>query len=345
MSDSDEPITREFPMQLWAAADLVTPMAIRVAATLGLADHIAGGTDSATALAEATGTDADSLGRLLEHLVTAGIVTRSGDRRYSLTCLGEQLTDAHPGRGRAWLDINGAVGRADLAMVDLAATIRSGQPAYPRFYGRGFWEDLAADPALSTSFDALMAAQGFDQIVTAYDWSSASHLVDVGGGNGALLAAVLAARPDLEGTVVELGGPAAAATEMFARAGLANRARVVESSFFDRLPDDGDHYVLSGVIHDWADPEATAILRRCAEAAGPGGTVLLVEGLRSGDGVGEISTEMDLRMLSYCAGRERTSAQLATLAEKAGLVLDSVHPAGAHGSVVKLTPFVEATVR
>lgn len=255
---------------------------------------------------------------------------------YSLTDLGEQLTDAHPSMGRAWLDRGGALGRADLVMFDLEQTVRTGEPAYPRVYGSGFWEDLAADPALSASFDALMGAHGFDDVVAAYDWGTATHVVDVGGGDGTLLAAILAANPEVHGTVVELSAPGAAATRTLEDAGVADRAQVVVASFFDPLPTGGDHYLLSGVIHDWDDSEATVILRNCADAAGPDGMIVLVEGLRAGDDR-EISTEMDLRMLTYVAGRERTRDELAALARRVGLGISAVHPAGEHSSVVVLT--------
>jgi 2,7-dihydroxy-5-methyl-1-naphthoate 7-O-methyltransferase len=116
--------------------DLFTPMAPRVAATLRLADHVAEGAGPVSALAERTGADPDALGRLVDHLVAVGIFER-GDA-LSLTGWEEELRD-----DQAWLDIEGAIGRADLAALHLRDTVRTGQPAYPLTYARGFWEDLA----------------------------------------------------------------------------------------------------------------------------------------------------------------------------------------------------------
>ena len=126
-----------FPARLWAMADLFTPMALRVAATLRLADHVAAGVDSAAALAEQIGADQDAMARLVAHLVTIGALADVGTGKLSLTELGEQLRSDHPAHGQAWLDINGAVGRGDLSAVHLLETIRTGRPGYPLTYGQG----------------------------------------------------------------------------------------------------------------------------------------------------------------------------------------------------------------
>jgi hypothetical protein len=118
--------------ELWAAADLVTRMAIRVAATLRLADHIAAGTQTTEALAAAVDADHDVLERLMSHLVTAGVLSRPGPGAYSLTGLGQQLRDDDPGGVRAWIDLEGAVGRADLCFVHLLHTLQTAEPASVR---------------------------------------------------------------------------------------------------------------------------------------------------------------------------------------------------------------------
>ena len=319
---------------LWAMADLVTPMALRVAATLRVADHIADGRRTAPALAEAAGADAGTLDRMLRHLVTVGVLRRDGPDGYALTARGEALRDDHPAGLRALLDLERAVGRAELSLARLLHTVRTGQPAFPAQFGRPFWDDLAADPALAASFDEQMAADvtaWAPNIVAAYDWGSLGHLVDVGGGNGALLAALLLQHPRLRGTVLDLPGAALAARGTLAAAGLADRAHAVAGSFFDPLPPDAGGYLLCAILHDWDDQAALAILRRCAEAAGAGGRVLVVEKLAT---EADPRTEMDLRVLAWFGGRERDLAQLTALAEAAGLRVAAVHPAGA-------TPVVE----
>jgi hypothetical protein len=329
-----------FPARLWAMADLFSPMALRVAATLHLADHVDAGADSVPALAERTGTDRDALDRLVNHLVTMGVLLRSDTGALSLTDLGDELRAGHPGDGRAWLDIEGAVGRADLSAFRLLDSVRTGRPAYPLTYGRGYWRDIAAEPALAESFDALMGSRlrlEAPEVAAAYEWGALSHVVDVGGGNGTLLAAILTAHPGLRGTLVELAGPAAAAGRTLAGAGVADRCEIVAGSFFDPLPADADAYVLSGVLLDWDDEHALRILLRCADAAGATGRVLVIEEDLTGDtGAAGLRTEMDLRMLAYSGGRARTLAELERLAADAGLRVAAVHRATRYRTVVEL---------
>src|SRR3954469_25095665 len=293
--------------RLWAAADLVTPMAIRVAATLRLADHIAAGTCTAEALAAAVDADRDALARLLAHLVTAGVLAPAGADTYGLTDLGDELRDDDPAGVRPWLDLEGAIGRADLCFVELLHTVRTGEPAFPHRFGRPYWEDLSADPERAASFDALMGARlGADApaVAAAYPWGALGSVVDVGGGDGTLLLAVLRTHADLRGTVVDLAGPVARAQQAIASAGLGERADARAGSFFDELPAGAGGYLLSGVLHDWDDEPALRILQRCADAAAETGRVLVVD--HYGDAQRTPDTEGDLRMLCYVRGRERT---------------------------------------
>ncbi|HEY3506583.1 MAG TPA: methyltransferase [Actinocatenispora sp.] len=311
---------------LWAAADLATPMAIRVAATLRLADHIAAGTRTAGALAAAVDADEDALERVLAHLVTAGVLGHEPDG-YGLTGTGEYLRDDHPDGVRAWLDLSGAVGHGDLCFVHLLHSVRTGEPAYPVQFGRPYWEDLAADPRLGASFDALMGSRlGADApaVAAAYPWGGLGHLVDVGGGTGSLLIAILRAHDELRGTVVDLASPAARAAEAIAAAGLADRAGSVAGSFFEPLPAGAGGYLLSGVLHDWDDEHAARILARCVDAAGPTGRVFVLEDAVAGG----LDTGGDLRMLCYVRGRDRTLDELRELAASVGLRVRSVTPAG-----------------
>jgi hypothetical protein len=310
-------------------ADLLTPMAVRVAATLRLPDHIAAGTRTDAALASAVGADPDALGRVLAHLVTAGVLARDDSGSYGLTELGEQLRES-----AAWLDIGGALGRADLAYVELLHTVRTGEAAYERRYGRPYWEDLAADPARSASFDALMAdrlAADLPTLVAAYDWAALGHVVDVGGGDGTLLIAILRANPTLRGTVLDLPAAAARACAAIEAAGLTDRATAHPASFFDPLPAGAGAYILSGILNDWDDDHARRILHRCAEAADTA-TILVIHHFGT-----DATTEGDLQMLCYVRGRERTLDQLAALAAPLGRTLGTVTPAGTR-SIVELLP-------
>ena len=323
--------------ELWAIGDLTTPMAVRVAATLGIADSVTQGVSTMSQLAEASGTDPKTLERVLRHLVSAGILDRDSSGAYTLTALGNLLRDDHPAGMRRRLDIEGPIGRADLSFFQLLHSVRTGEAAFPVQFGRSFWDDLAQDAERSTAFDRLMGSDVTAEapaIVAAYDWGSLQHVVDVGGGNGSLLIALLTAFPALRGTVVDLPGACEAARLKFAASGLTGRADAVAGSFFDPLPPGAGGYILSAIVHNWGDDAVGRILRRCAQAADGTGTVFVIE--RMADDT-SVSTARDLRMLAYFGGRERNLGEITALAQKSGLDPVAVHPAPPN-AIVELTP-------
>jgi predicted transcriptional regulator len=316
-------------VDLGKLADLATPMALRVAATLRIADHISAGTRTAENLAAAVGADADALNRVLRHLVTSGVFSRDEAGAYALTSGGEALLNGHPRGLCAVLDLEGAVGRADLSFTHLLHSVRTGRAAFPKQFGGSFWDDLRADPSRGASFDAQMGqdiAADADAIVAAFDWGSLGHVVDVGGGNGTLLAALLDAHPSLYGTLFDQQPTIRMARGSAAIGRLADRMRLAEGSFFEALPPDAGGYLLSAVIHDWDDESARAILRRCKDAAGAKGSVFIIEKIGA-DGESP-RTEMDLRMLVYFGGKERGLTELTALSESVGLFAVGMHPAG-----------------
>ncbi|WP_424810314.1 methyltransferase [Rhodococcus sp. 27YEA15] len=227
------------------------------------------------------------------------------------------------------MDAYSAIGRAELAFADLLETIVTGKPAYPRRYGVDFWTDLEANPNLQESFDAKMSRRfqiQARQIAQRFDWSRFGSVVDVGGGDGTLLSAILSDHPSVRGAVLDLPPTAQRARMRFGREGLTSRAETIPGSFFDPLPANADAYLLSDVLHDWGDEESRSILRRCAQAAGSDGRVLVVEALRTNAHDLVANTALDLFMLMCFGGRERTSGELRELATDCGLVLLSIGP-------------------
>jgi hypothetical protein len=308
--------------------DLVTPMALRVAATLRLADLMPDdGTGDGAAigdLAERAGADPEALSRVLRHLVAHGVFTEPRPGRFAANQTAAMLRTGQP--GAVWLDLDGFGGRMDLAFTGLAHTVRTGEPAWEQVFGLPFWDYLDANPAISASFDATMAVDGGNSAVAErYDWAAVRHVADIGGGTGTLIAEVLQRNPGLRGTLADLPETAARAREYLAGLGLAGRCEVVGQSFFDPLPPGADAYLLNRVIHDWDDAAATAILRRCAEAAGSTGRVLVVESHGTPGGDPAAFAEMNLRMLVLAGGRERTLEDYSALADGAGLQVTAVH--------------------
>jgi hypothetical protein len=309
---------------LRALAGLATPMALRVAVTLRLADRLTDAGATATDLAGQTGTQPAAMTRLLDHLVTLGVLDRTGGR-YRTTALGDHLREDADNDLLDELDMTSAIGRAELAFVELRHAMETGQAAYPQRYGQDFWADLAATPALQRSFDAKMTRRFREhapKIAHRFDWHRFRTVVDVGGGQGTVLSAVLQAHPTVHGRLVDLAPTAARAAQEFAAAGLSGRASAVAGSFFEPLPEGADAYILSDILHDWDDEHAGKILARCAEAAGSDGVILVIEPVR-GQGA---DTAIDLSMLVFFGGRERSIDELAELAAGHGLELASTTP-------------------
>jgi len=306
--------------------DVFTPIALRVAATLRLADHIVAGTTKLDDLAGAAGADPDTLGRLLRFLTCRGIFAEPEPGHYALTPTAGWLCADHPSRLREFLDLDSVGGLLDLAVCGgLLATVRTGQAGYAQVFGRPFWDDLADKPDLAASFTALMTAVSLrlgPEAARGYDWTAVRTVVDVGGGAGYLVSEVLRANPDATGTLVDLPGTGPAALANLAAAGVADRCAFAGQSFFDELPAGADVYVLSHVLHDWDDEHAVAVLRRCAQAlAGrPDSRVLVVERVIAEDEHRPLTTEYDLRMAVIFGGaRERTYPEFVALAAAAGL--------------------------
>jgi 2,7-dihydroxy-5-methyl-1-naphthoate 7-O-methyltransferase len=304
-------------MDLWALSDLCTPWCVHVAVTLRIADHIAAGIADIGPLAAAAGADADSLARVLRHLVNKGVFDEPAAGRFALNESARALMD--PGI-RLGLDLDGFGGRMAHAWGTLLSAVRQGRPAYHEAFGRGYWEDLDAHPEIAAGFDALMGPAGHgapdpEVLVDPAEWPAVRTVIDVGGGTGALLAAVLRARPHVRGVLVDLPRTVARSGEIFEAAGVAQRVTVVGQSFFDPLPAGGDLYLLKSVLVDWPDREAAAILRRCAEAARPAGrVVVLFHGV-----VPDERPDPALLMMVLVGGKERSLEELRVLARGAGL--------------------------
>ena len=319
--------------------DLVTPMALRVAVTLRLPDLVGEDGSDLDDLAARAGADPDALGRLLRHLVSRDVFVEPRPGTFAVNGTAALLRRDHPSAVWRWLDLDGFGGRMDLAFTGLADTVRTGQPAWQAVFGAPFWQYLDANPELSASFDATMAANAaYRELAEGYDWSALTRVADVGGGTGALLAELLLRHDGLRGMLIDLPDTASRAQRYLAGRGLADRCETVGRSFFDELPGGADAYVLNRVLHDWTDAEATAILSRCAAAAGPRGRVLILESLGTLEADPAMFAEMNLRMLVLSGGRERTIDDYRALAAAAGLRVAAVHDIPARHTILECVP-------
>jgi hypothetical protein len=300
---------------LWELSDLSTPWCLRVVVTLRVAEQIAAGVEDIAEIAAALQCDRDVLHRLMGHLAGKGIFAEPQPGRFSLNETARVLLD--PGV-RLGLDLTGIGGRMAYAWGGLLTFVRTGEPGYREIFGRPFWEDLDAHPEVAASFDALIGPGGHGEFSPEFSitggWDSVRTVVDVGGGTGSMLAAILRARPWIRGTLVELPRTVAASTEIFRNAGVSDRVTTIAQSFFDPLPAGADLYLLRGVINDWPDREAIAILRRCAEAAGPDGRVVVLKGFAAEEAPKRLEIEQVL-----AGGKVRTVSEFRELARESGL--------------------------
>ncbi|MDQ1742050.1 MAG: 2,7-dihydroxy-5-methyl-naphthoate 7-O-methyltransferase [Pseudonocardiales bacterium] len=321
----DDSVSIDANARLDELVDLATPLGIRAVVNLRVPDQIAAGVHQLDDLAKACDADPATLARLLRYLVHKGVFVEATPGEFSLTGVGELLCDRSGGGRGAYLDLDSLGARTDLALLGLPHAIRTGEPSYAVVHGRDYWSDLDARPEERAYFDELMRSQQLftaPEVANLYPWSEVGSVTDVGGGSGHLLAELLATHPHLRGTLVDRPEPVATAAGRFAERGVADRATGVVGNFFEALPAGADVYVVSRALTDWNDKNATAILRRCAEAAGPQGRVLVVEVLPTEPFVPHLSS-YDLTMLVSVGGRERGLDDHLAMAAGVGLELSA----------------------
>ncbi len=320
--------------KLWQLADIITPFAIRVAATLRVADHVAAGTTEINDLARVVGAAPDALGRLLRYLAARDLFTETAPGRFAVTELGALLRDDDPRASRRWLDLDGFGGTMDLSFTELLTTVRTGRS--PRSV-----RDTEIPDAIRDSFDDMMEAQSRQQtpaIVQGWDWSRVEHVADLGGGTGTLLLGLLSANPDMQATLMEMTRAADRARRLMAEENIAERCEVIAGDFFEEPLPAADVYVLKFVLHGLADDEAVTLLSRCRAAGEKGARVLVIErSLGPGDDR-QAFTAMDLRMLILGTGRERTLEEYAALAVRAGMRLTAATPTAVDVHLIELMP-------
>jgi len=304
---------------------------IGAAATLGLADRIGAEPRPLEALAAETAAAPDRLERLLRALAAFGVFALDAERRVSHTALSRWLrTDSRPSlhhAARYW-----ASPGTFAAWSAFAAALRGGPPPLVAATGESFFDYLAARPEEAAIFDAFMRESPDDRhaaVADALDTEGVRRVVDVGGGDGGLAAALLQANPGLEAVLLERGPVALRAAERLAGLGLASRCRIVPGDFFAAVPEGGDLYTLSQILHDWDDADAARILALCRAAMAPGGRVAVIERLLPPFGCERDDPAAflaDTHMLAILPGRERSRDDYAALFRRAGLASPDLVP-------------------
>ena len=295
----------------------LTTQLLHVAASLGVADALAGGPMTAAEIAERVGARPEPLERVLRGLAIDGVLAETGDGCFALTPLGDCLREDAPGSLRGAAMVRGELYyRAAGGMLEAMV---GGRTPFEEAYGERFFEHLTSRPDREATFQASMAGRAEQEggdVVGAYDFDGIGRLVDVGGGQGNLLTAILLAAPRMRAVLLDRPEVVARAKRRLAAEGVARRCDFVAGDFFESVPPGADAYLLSRVIHDWDDAEASQVLQTCRQAMHASSRLLLVEAIMP-----ELAREqpaairMDLHMLVLLGARERTEALYRRLLE------------------------------
>jgi SAM-dependent methyltransferase len=319
----------------------VVTRALYAFAELGIADLLKDAPRSADEIAPATGAAAAPLYRLMRVMAGLGFLAEDAERRFALTPLGEAMRSDAPGHASSMVRlIAGPVGWRVLG--EFMHSVKTGEAGAERALGQPVFDFLATAPREAKLFNEMMIAfHGAEPpaVAAAYDFSTLSTIVDVGGGTGNLLTTILQANPDVRGVLYDMPHVAAQARDLIASRGLSDRCTVHEGSFFDDLPEGGDAYLLSHIIHDWDEASCLKILANCRRAMKPTGRLLVVEMVIPPGNDFHPSKLSDMIMLAFTPGGcERTAQEYAALFAKAGFTLSRVVPTASPVSVVEAVP-------
>ncbi|WP_432107289.1 methyltransferase [Streptomyces sp. AA1529] len=309
--------------------------ALHTAARLGIADHLADGARTAEQLAQAAQAHGPHLGRLLRFLATKGVFRQDETGRFHLTPLAEPLRTGVDGSLRDYVMMRGD----DIFWLPAARlpdAVRTGGTGFEQVYGLPFYDHLAAHPEVGAAFHAGMAAFSqtlSDDVAGAFDFSSVRRVVDVGGGSGGLLRAILLRHPAVTGVLFDR--EPVIASHVLDVPELAGRWQAEAGDFFAAVPPGADVYLLKHVLASWPDEECVRILRACGRAAPAGGRLLVVNGLIPEGNEPHPGKTHDMLMMTVLNGKGRTRREYEQLLARAGLTVRRVDTLSAHASIIE----------
>jgi hypothetical protein len=297
--------------------------AISVAATLGIADIIKDASLPSDEIAAASRCHPRSLYRLMHMLASAGVVEELPGRCFKLTAVGTCLRSDSPHARVAWARY---IGRPYVwqSWGDMLHSVRTGESSFGHLHQENLWAWRSKQPAETAIFDAAMSElsrTAGDAVALAYDFSKFATIADVGGGQGALLAAILAKHTGVKGILFDLPHVVVGAPRVLEAAGVADRCRVIGGDVFNEAPAGANAYLIKSVLMDEDDDQAVTILDKCRAAAGPAGKVIAIEHLLTQPNAPEVNYS-DATMMIMTGGRERTREEFAQLFAAAGLGLE-----------------------
>ncbi|BAW96545.1 O-methyltransferase, putative [[Synechococcus] sp. NIES-970] len=297
------------------------------AAKLAIADHLRTGEKHCDDLARLTETDVTALYRVLRALASVGVFQETSAATFTLTPLAEFLRSDHPRSMRGTVVMLGEPQHYE-AWSDILHSVRTGESAFEHRYGQGIFEYFGSHPEAAAIFEEAMNSFSKNEepeILTHYDFSSFTTIVDVGGGYGELLGSILAKYPTLKGILFDEDYVVDHAAPTLMRHGVGDRCQRIGGSFFETIPAGGDAYLLKHIIHDWGDEQAIAILKNCRAVLPDNGKILVCEMVVPEGNQPSGAKMLDINMLVMCpGGKERTAAEFETLLAAAGLQLTRI---------------------
>jgi hypothetical protein len=314
-----------------------TQRCLHVIARLAIADLLIARPLDVDELARQSNSDADSLFRVLRFLTSRGIFTQPSPRIFGLNPRAESLRSDVPNSAR-WALMHDLMGRASMEILH---SVRTGDCASEKVFGSSLWEYLAGHSEENEWFNKHMQSQAIAlamPAVAAYDWTRSKMVVDVGGGTGVLLSALLKCHSHLSGTLIDQAHVIARAHEVMAAAGVTKRCKSVVGTFFERLGAEGDTYILSRVLHDWDDERAGAILRCIRKSMPSHARLLILEMVVPEDDRPHPSKMIDISMMVLFSGRERTQQEFARLLHSASFDLVAAIPTKGPTLILEAVP-------
>ena len=311
--------------------------ALYVPAKLGIADLLVDGPKSVEELATATGTHAPSLYRVMRAVASVGVFTEQDDRKFALNPVAETLRSDVPNSLRDLTIFMGEDWHWEVWGKTLFS-VRTGKSVWAEKHGADVFGYFKTNPEAAGIFDRAMnslTTLSIKPVTEGYDFSGIKMLIDIAGGRGRLLTAILEANPSVRGVLFDLPHVIEGARANVAATDAAERMEFATGDFFVSVPAGGDAYMMKHIIHDWDDERALTILRNIKQAMNRGARVLLVESVVPDGNAPDLSKLMDIEMLVSPGGKERTAKEYEDLFAQAGLRLTRILPTKSAYSIIE----------
>jgi hypothetical protein len=325
---NDKKNTLPPPVHLFEiATGFMKSQAIYVAAKLGIADLLKDGAKNITELSRITGVDSKSLYRLLRALASIGIFAEKDNGYFELTPMASALRSDVPMSLRPYIILLGDKSWW-ASWGNLLHSVKTGEAAFDHLFGVGYTEYLEKNPDLAQIFNETMTSvsQAHNHaIIASYDFSGFTKIIDVGGGHGSLLSAILQANSSLKGVLFDLPHVVNSIDQLDTE--IIERYEIVGGDFFEQIPAGGDAYLLKQIIHDWSDEASIKILKNCHQAMNENGQVLVIDAIIEPGNTPSVTKFFDLHMLVTApGGKERTESEFRSLFKEAGFEVSRITP-------------------